>query len=108
MQRAKSSKAVRTCPPVRGVKQDDGRYKPGSYTSVTTKQSTGSSGGTTLVIAKGGKGGAVGAIASLKPTALLAKGQKLSPGTYLLTVTVLDAAGTPQATARIKFWVLKG
>jgi len=40
--------------------------------------------------------------------ALLAAGQKLKPGTYLLTVTTLDGAGKPQATARVKFWVLKG
>jgi hypothetical protein len=82
IERSKGSTGVRTCPPAHGVKQDDGHYEPGSYTSVTTKQTTGSSGATTLVIAKGGKRGAVGTVASLKPTALLAKGQKLRAGTY--------------------------
>jgi hypothetical protein len=108
LQRAIGSKAVSKCPPLRGSQQDDGHYKAGSYTSVTTKKTTGSSGATSLVIAKGSKGGAVGTIASFKPTALLAKGQKLKAGTYLLTVTVLDANGKAQQTARIKFWVLKG
>ncbi|HWI74225.1 MAG TPA: PKD domain-containing protein [Baekduia sp.] len=107
IQRAKGSKAVRRCPPLRGRPQDDGTYKPGSYTPVTTKQTSGSTGGT-LVIAKGGKGGAVGTVARLQPTALLAKGQKLAAGTYLLTVTPLDASGKALTPARVKFWVLKG
>jgi hypothetical protein len=108
LQRAIGSKAVGKCPPLRGSQQDDGHYKAGSYTSVTTKKTTGSTGATSLTIAKGSKGGAVGTIASFKPLALLAKGQKLKAGTYLLTVTVLGADGKPRQTARIKFWVLKG
>jgi hypothetical protein len=108
LQRAIGSKVVAKCPPLRGRQQDDGHYKPGTYTSVTTKKTTGSTGATSLVIAKGAKGGAVGTIASFKPTALLAKGQKLKAGTYLLTVTVLGADGRATQTARIKFWVLKG
>jgi hypothetical protein len=108
IQRAKGSTGVGKCPPARGVKQDDGHYQAGSYTSVSTKQTTGTSSGTSLIIAKGTKGGAVGTVATLQPTALLAKGQKLRAGTYLLTITVLDAAGRAQGTARVKFWVLKG
>ncbi|HEY6762920.1 MAG TPA: PKD domain-containing protein [Baekduia sp.] len=107
IQRSTGSHAVRKCPPVRGSAQPDGKLKPGSYTSVSVKQATGSSGGTTLTIAQAGKGGAVGTTASLRPQALLAKGKKLSPGTYLLTVTVLGADGKAQGSARVKFWVLK-
>jgi hypothetical protein len=76
---------------------------------VSVKQTTGSAGagGTSLTIAKGTKGGAVGAVATVRPQALIAKGGKLAPGTYLLTVTTLSADGRVQDTARVKFWVLK-
>ncbi|WCB93928.1 hypothetical protein DSM104299_02654 [Baekduia alba] len=107
IQRGTGSQALRTCPPVRGRQQDDGHYQPGTYKPVTAKETTGSPGGTSLTIAKGGKGGAVGTIATLRPQALLAKGEKLKPGTYLLTVAVLGTDGKAQSTARVKFWVLK-
>jgi hypothetical protein len=109
LQRSTGSHAVAKCPPLRGSQQDDGRYKPGAYTPVSVKQTTGSAaaGGTSLTIAKGAKGGAVGSVATVRPQALIAKGGKLAPGTYLLTVTTLSADGRVQDTARVKFWVLK-
>jgi hypothetical protein len=107
LQRGTGSRAVAKCPPLRGSHQDDGRYKPGSYAPVTVKQTTGSSGATSLTIAKGARGGAVGSVATVRPQALIAKGGKLAPGTYLLTVTTLGADGRAQDTARVKFWVLK-
>jgi hypothetical protein len=107
LQRSTGSHAVAKCPSPRGSQQDDGRYKPGSYAPVSVKQTTGSSGGTSLTIAKGSKGGAVGSVATVRPQALIAKGGKLAPGTYLLTVTTLSADGKVQDTARVKFWVLK-
>jgi hypothetical protein len=108
LQRANGSKATRKCPPLRGSKQDDGKYKANTYTPVSTQKTT----GTSITIAKGAKNGAVGtasaAIATLRPQALLAKGQKLKAGTYLITVQPLDANGKALSTARVKFWVLKG
>jgi hypothetical protein len=101
LQRALGSKAVRTCPPPRGAKQQDGAYKPGSYAPVSTRQGGGGATGS-LTIASGAKGGAVATVAA-------AKGTRLKAGTYLVTVTPLRADGTPLATpARVKFWVLKG
>jgi hypothetical protein len=38
--------------------------------------------------------------------AVLAKGRKLRPGTYLLTLTALDASGRAVSDARAKFWVI--
>lgn len=109
LQRATGSKAVRRCPPLRGAMQDDGTYKPGRYTKVSSKQTSGGTSGTSLTIAKGTKNGAVGTVAALRPQALLAKGAKLKAGTYLITVTPLDARGQALSTvARVKFWVLKG
>ncbi|WP_445150828.1 PKD domain-containing protein [Baekduia sp. Peel2402] len=105
LQRATGSTLVRSCPPLRGVQQDDGKYKPGKYTPVSTQQTT----GTSLTIASGSKNSAIGTIASLRPQALLAKGTKLKAGTYLITVTPLGADNKPNgAVARVKFWVLKG
>jgi hypothetical protein len=109
LQRSTGSRAVATCPPLRGSQQDDGRYKPGSYAPVSVRQTRGSAGAcsTSLTIAKGARGGAVGSVATVRPQALIAKGGKLAPGTYLLTVTTLSADGRVQDTARVKFWVLK-
>jgi hypothetical protein len=42
------------------------------------------------------------------PIALLTKGRKLRPGTYVVTLTTLDSNGRAQASARVKFWVLRG
>jgi hypothetical protein len=107
LQRSTGSHAVAKCPPLRGSEQADGRYKPGSYAPVSARTTTGSSGSTSLTIARGAKGGAVGSVATVRPQAMIAKGGKLAPGTYLLTVTTLDATGRVQDTARVKFWVLK-
>jgi hypothetical protein len=107
LQRSKGSHAVRTCPPVHGSKQADGHRKPGTYAPVSNKQVTSSPSGGSLVIATGRAHGAVGTAARVSPAALIAKGKRLSPGTYLLTLTTLGADGRPQATARVKFWVLK-
>lgn len=105
LQRATRSRPVGKCPPLRGTQQDDGTYKPGTYTPVSTQQTT----GTSLTIASGSKSGVIGTVASLRPQALLAKGTKLKAGTYLITVTPLGADGKPAgAVARVKFWVLKG
>jgi hypothetical protein len=51
--------------------------------------------------------GSRSAVAALRP-ALLAKGQKLSPGTYLLSLSTLDSTGKVQFTKHARFWVLKG
>jgi hypothetical protein len=40
------------------------------------------------------------------PIALVTKGRKLRPGTYLVTLTTLDANGRALASAKVKFWVL--
>ncbi|WP_081690940.1 PKD domain-containing protein [Conexibacter woesei] len=109
LQRSTGSHAVARCPPLRGSQQDDGRYKPGEYAPVSVRQTTGTAGagGTSLTIAKAAKGGAVASVATVRPQALIAKGGRLAPGTYLLTVTTLSADGRVQDTARVKFWVLK-
>jgi PKD domain len=107
LQRSIGSRAVAKCPPLHGSQQSDGRLKPGSYAPVSVKQTTGSANGTSLTIAKGSKHGPVGSVATVRPQAMIAKGGKLAPGTYLLTVTTLSADGRVQDTARVKFWVLK-
>ncbi len=101
LQRATGSRAARTCPPQRGAKQDDGSYKPGSYAPVSTQQTT----ATSVLIGQSPKKALV---AALRPSALVAKGQRLTAGTYLLTVTPLAADGKALTPARVKFWVLKG
>ncbi|HEY4095852.1 MAG TPA: PKD domain-containing protein [Baekduia sp.] len=106
LQRSKASHAVRSCPPARGTKQKDGHLKAGTYAPVSSKQLTTKPGSGSLVIAKGTAHGAVGAAASVRPSALIAKGQKLRAGTYLLTLTALGTDGKAQGTARVKFWVL--
>jgi hypothetical protein len=77
LKRVKGSTGARTCPPPRAVKQ--ATSTSGSYS----------------------------AIAALRPAALLAKGQTLSPGAYLLKLSVLDAAGKPQSIKHVRLWVLK-
>jgi hypothetical protein len=58
-------------------------------------------GSNSLVIASGlARGYAI-------PIALLTKGRKLRPGTYVVTLTTLDASGRAAASAKVKFWVLR-
>lgn len=91
----------RNCPPAHGVKKPKHKPGPVSYTPVTSKQvQTSKPGGNTLVVASRAHGYDL-------PLALIAKGRKLRPGTYLVTLTTLDGNGRALASAKVKFWVLR-
>ena len=66
-----------------------------SARSITPKQ-----GGNALVVASRAHGYDL-------PLALITKGRKLRPGTYVVTLTTLDANGKALASAKVKFWVLR-
>ena len=92
----------RNCPPAHGVKKPTHKPGPVTYSPVTDKQVSTRAGSNSLVVAS------TRARAYALPIALLTKGRKLRPGTYLVTLTTLDGNGRAQASAKVKFWVLRG
>jgi hypothetical protein len=91
----------RHCPPAHGVKKPSRKPGPVTYAPVTrTQVRTSKPGGNTLVVASRAFGYDL-------PLALITKGRKLRPGTYLVTLTTLDANGRALASAKVKFWVLR-
>ncbi len=92
----------RNCPPAHGVKKPTHKPGPVTYSPVTDKQVSTRAGSNSLVVAS------TRARAYALPIALLTKGRKLRPGTYLVTLTTLDGNGQAQASAKVKFWVLRG
>jgi hypothetical protein len=90
----------RNCPPAHGVKKPTHKPGPVTYSPVTSKQvQTSKPGGNTLVVASRARGFDL-------PLALITKGRKLRAGTYVVTLTTLDANGRALASAKVKFWVL--
>jgi hypothetical protein len=71
------------CPPTRGRPHPDGKRVPGVYRPFTDKSVTAAKGANTVTVAATGR-----------------RGKRLTPGTYLLTVS---SGGT---TSRTKLWVL--
>ncbi len=88
----------RNRPPAHGVKKPTHKPGPVTYGPVTNRQVSTRAGGNSLVVASSrARGYAV-------PIALITKGRRLRPGTYPVTLTTLDA----HASAKVKFWVLRG
>jgi hypothetical protein len=90
----------RKCPPAHGVKTPSHKPGPVSYTPVTSTSVSPRSGSNVLVVASRAHGYDL-------PLALITKGRKLRPGTYLVTLTTLDGNGKALASTKVKFWVLR-
>jgi hypothetical protein len=84
LERWKDKRGAATCPPVRGLPKADGKRIAGVY-KVHTKRA---------VNARAG-------VNTAQLAATDAKGKRLKPGTYLLTIR------SGEASARVKVWVLR-
>jgi PKD repeat protein len=75
--------------------------KPGRYVSVGSATRNGSAGTTTAALGATARASAAGTVQ------LTLKRKRLTPGTYMLEVSTLDAAGRIASTKRVKFWVVR-
>jgi hypothetical protein len=68
---------------------------------VSSRRVTARTGENSIVLANSALRGSAASIA------LVVQKRRLRPGTYLVTVTTLDAGGRAQSSARVKFWVIR-